>query len=74
MYEKMLEVIKWWASHLLFTIIVGLSGLGIYQAYNAYQNWHPEITHEMLMTMDDKNLGELSKDIFDIQEKRQQGK
>lgn len=41
MYENVLELIKWWASHLLFMLIINLSVFGGYHAYQWYQAQMP---------------------------------
>lgn len=37
MYENVLELIKWWASHLLFVVILNLAIFGAYHAYQWYK-------------------------------------
>ncbi len=68
MYEKMLEVIKWWASHLLFTMIVGLSGLGAYQVDEWYKSIQP--TQFDASQYDDESLSRITKSVFEEQQIR----
>jgi len=70
MYENMLEIIKWWASHLLFMLIINLSAFGAYHAYAWYQTMQP--TAIDVSQYDDDSLNRISKEVFQEQDRRQQ--
>lgn len=68
MYENVLELIKWWASHLLFMLIVNLSLFGGYHAYGWYQTTQP--IQIDVSQLDDNALNQVSKEIFEEQRSR----
>lgn len=63
MYENILELIKWWASHLLFVLIINLSVFGGYHAYQWYQTTQPYVFDAS--QLDDATLNQISQEIFE---------
>ena len=62
MYEKMLEITKWWVGHLTFTILLNLIAFGSYHVWVWYQITQPIMID--VSRLDNEGLNDLSKEIF----------
>ena len=56
------QILLWLAGHLAFTIIINLTALGGYYAYQQYQSIHPVQIDLSQLDQDARN--ELSKELF----------